>query len=66
MAERLVMYVQRVDGTSYAEFDIRSDEPNARNIIDREAWHKLSHPRVVSVRVDIVQGRAGGYRQRSR
>jgi hypothetical protein len=64
MTTTLCLYVDRADGSSYCEASIREDEPDARNRIDREAWHWLSRSGVIGANVVIESGRAGGYRRR--
>ena len=61
--ERLLLYVTTSDGASYVRAEIRSDESDAANKIDREAWHWMSRENVVSAHV-VRETRSGGYRRR--
>jgi hypothetical protein len=56
----LEMFVTKTDGTSYVWASAR-DDAAGRRAIDREAWHALSRPGVVSVSVESSV-RVGGYR----
>lgn len=59
----LLLYVRYANGSSYCRAQLRADEPDALRRLDREAWHWLARPGVVSVELRKEAGRVAGYRR---
>lgn len=56
----LDLYSRYADGSSYCVLSLR-DTPENRRVLDREARLLISKPNVLSVSMEIVEGRSAGY-----